>query len=140
MLCYVLCVLRVLRCVLPTVTAHMLCLWGHYIGSRNSSFLLHNAATPFSVSEFLKKHETEFFEVVNAKLSLLKLKRIGVITEDVSSHISASTDEDAQEILYDHLMHHADVDTLRVYCDVAIAAKGHPRMQSFGEKMKGELQ
>ena len=112
-----------------------------YVGVRNSSFLpLYAAATPVSVSEFLNKHETEFFGVVNAKLSLLRLKRIGVITEDVLSHIKVATNKDAQEILYDHLIHHADLDTLQKYCDVAIEAEGHPKMQAFGKKMKEELQ
>ena len=111
-----------------------------HVGVRDSSFLPLYAATPVSVSEFLNKHETEFFRVVNAKLSLLRLKRIGVITEDVLSHINSATNEDAQEILYDHLIHHADLDTLRKYCDVAIQAEGHPKMQAFGKKMKEELQ
>ena len=47
--------------------------------------------------------------------------------------------EDAQEILYDHLIHHADLDTLRKYCGVAIQAEGYPKMQAFGKKMKEEL-
>ena len=101
---------------------------------------LHDAVSPVSVSKLLKKHDTEFFEVVNPKLKLLKLKRIGVITEDVLSHIDTATNEDAQEILYDHLIHHADLDTLRKYCDVAIQAEGHPNMQALGKKMKEELQ
>ena len=36
------------------------------------SFVGLNAATQFSASEFLKKHETEFFEVVDPRLSLFK--------------------------------------------------------------------
>ena len=101
---------------------------------------LHNAAAPFSVSEFLKKHETEFFEVVNPKLSLLTLIRKGVITEDVeSSIIKTSNTKDAQEILHRHLTHHANVDTLRMYCEVAIDAHGFPNMQALGSRMKEEL-
>ena len=100
---------------------------------------VYNAATPFSVSEFLRKHETEFFSVIDARLSLLRLRRKGVITQDVETRINAATNEDAQEILYDHLTRNANVDALKEYCEVAIAAKGHPNMQALGRKMKGEL-
>lgn len=56
------------------------------------------------------------------------------------SRISAATnEEDAQEILFAHLSCNADVDTLREYCEVIIAANGFPKMQSFGRNMK-ELQ
>ena len=103
--------------------------------------LLYNAATPFSVTEFLEKHETEFFSVVNPRLSLKRLKRKGVISEGVESRINSATNKvDAQEILFAHLMHHADVDALMRYCEVAIEADGYPNMQSLGRKMKEELQ
>ena len=108
-----------------------MCLW----------FLLHNAAATFPVTEFLEKYETEFFSVVNARLSLLRLKRKGVITQDIESRINAATnDEDAQEILFAHLLRNADVDTLLKYCEVIIAANGYPKMQSLGTKMKEDLQ
>ena len=97
------------------------------------------AATQFSASEFLLKHETEFFEVVNPRLSLLRLVRKGVITEDVKSDINTSNTKDAREVLYHHLAHHANVDTLREYCEVAIDAEGYPKMQSLGRKMMKEL-
>ena len=101
---------------------------------------LHSAAAPLSVSEFLKKHETEFFRVVNPRFSLLRLQRKGVISQDVVSRISAATnEEDAQEILFTHLLHNADVNVLRVYCEVIIAANGFPKMQLFGRRMKEEL-
>ena len=103
--------------------------------------LLLNPATPFPVKEILKKHETEFFSVVDARLSLRKLKRLQVITQDIMALINAATnDEDAQEILYEHLTDHADVDSLLKYCEVIIAAEGYPRMQSLGMKMKEDLQ
>ena len=95
---------------------------------------------PFSVSEILKQHETEFFTVVYPRLSLLRLIRKGVITEDVKSSIDSSNTEDAREILFDHLKCHANEDTLREYCEVAIAADGFPNMQALGRKMKEELQ
>ena len=101
---------------------------------------MHNAAAPRSVSEFLKKHETEFFEVVNPRQSLLRLVRKDVITEDVKSSIDTSNTKDAQEILYAHLMHYGSMDTLMEYCEMAIDADGLPKMQSFGRKIKQELQ
>ena len=73
------------------------------------SFVGLTAATQFSASEFLKKHETEFFEVVDPRLSLLRLVRKCVITEDVKSDINTSNTDD--EVLYHHLAH-ANVDTL----------------------------
>lgn len=64
-----------------------------------------------------------------------------MITQDIESRINAATnDEDAQEILFAHLLHHADIDTLLKYCEVIIAANGYPRMQSLGTKMKEDLQ
>ena len=101
---------------------------------------VYNAATPFSVSEFLRKHETEFFSVIDARLSLLRLKRKGVISQDVETRINAATDKDAQEILYDHMTRNANVDALKEYCEVAIDADGFPNMQALGRKMKEELQ
>ena len=98
------------------------------------------AAAHCSVPDFLKKHETAFFEVVNPRLSLFRLVRKGVITEDVKSSIDFSNTKDAREVLYHHLAHHANVDTLKEYCEVAIDADGYPKLQSFGRKMKEELQ
>ena len=98
------------------------------------------AATQFSASEFLKSYETEFFEVVDPRLSLLRLVRKGVITEDVKSDIYTSSTKDAREVLYHHLAHHANVDTLREYCEVAIDAEDYPEMQSLGRKMMKELE
>ena len=119
----------------------LLGIWGKRSVILRAGFLPCNAATPFPVTEFLKKHESEFFSVVNARFSLRRLKRLGVITQDVMSHIDAATnDEDAQEILFEHLMDHANVDTLMKYCEVIIAADGYPNMQSLGRKMKEELE
>jgi len=104
-------------------------------------FLCYHVATTLPVSELLTKHEPEFFSVVNARFSLRRLKRLGVITQDVMAHIDAATnEEDAQEILYEHLANHASVDTLMKYCEVIMAADGYPKMKSLGEKMMEELQ
>ena len=102
----------------------------------------HTAAAPgpFPISDFLKKHEAEFFTVVNPKQSLLRLIRKGVITEGVKSNIDAADTKDALEILYDHLICHGSTDTLMQYCEMAIDATGLPNMQAFGRKMKEELQ
>ena len=96
-------------------------------------------AGTFSVAKFLKKHEEEFFRVVNPKQSLLRLIRKGVITSDVKSSIDSSNSKDAAEILYQHLKDHGNATTLREYCEVAIDADGLPNMQTFGKKMKKDL-
>ena len=98
------------------------------------------ADTQFSVSDFLRKHETEFFEVVEPRLSLLRLVHKGVITKDVKSSIDTSNTKDAREVLYHYLTHHATVDTLMEYFEMAIDAEGYPNMQSLGRKMKEELE
>ena len=73
--------------------------------------------------------------------SLRRLQRKEVIPEDVVSDISAATNvADRQEILFLHLSRNADVKTLREYFDVITAANGFPKMQSFGKRMKEELQ
>ena len=97
------------------------------------------AASPFSVSPFLETYEKKFLEVVNPKQSLLKLIREGVISSDVKTAIETTNEEDAKYILFEHLQKNATVDTLRVYCDVAIAANGFPRMQELGKKMMDAL-
>ena len=89
--------------------------------------------------EILKKYEDEFFEVVNAKYNLLKLKRKGVITEDIERRISATNDDEAREILYDHLKLHGSLETLREYCKVTIAADGYPNMQRLAQMIMKEL-
>ena len=91
------------------------------------------------MSEVLEKYEDTFFKVVNAKYNLLKLKRKGVITQDIERRISATNDDEGREILFDHLKHHGSVDTLREFCKVAIAADGYPNMQKLAEKMMKDL-
>ena len=78
------------------------------------SFVGLTAARQFAASEFLQKYETECFEVVDPRLSLLRLVRKGVITEDVMSDINTSNTKDECEALYHHLAHHANVDTEHV--------------------------
>ena len=98
------------------------------------------AASPFSASQFLKTYEDEFVEVVNAKQSLFRLRHKGVISQAVMASIEATkNDEDAKYILLEHLEKNATVDTLREYCEVAIAADGYPRMQELGRKMMKTL-
>ena len=96
-------------------------------------------AARFSVTKFLKKHEDDFFKYVNPRQSLLRLKRKGVITEDVKSSIDGSNTKDALEYLYDHLKCYGNLHTLREYCKMAIDAEGFPNMQALGRKMMKEL-
>ena len=51
------------------------------------------AASPFSASQFLNTYEDEFVEVVNAKHSLLKLRRKGVISQAVRASIEGANEE-----------------------------------------------
>ena len=97
------------------------------------------AASSFSVSQFLETHEDEFLGIVNPKQSLLKLKHKGVISPDIRTAIESANDEDAKYILLEHLQKYATADALRVYCEVAMAAKGFPRMQALGRKMMAAL-
>ena len=93
------------------------------------------AVSSSSISQLLSMYEDEFLDVVNAKQSLLQLKHKGVISPDVKAAIDRANDEDAKYILFEHLEKNATVDTLRVFCEVAIAADGFPRMQDLGRKL-----
>ena len=88
-----------------------------------------------SVPDVLKEYEDAFFQVVHPKYNLFKLVRKNVITEDLASRISATTDDEGRELLYHHLKHHGSVQTLREFCEVAVAADGYPNMQKLAEKM-----
>ena len=92
-----------------------------------------------AVSQVLEKYEDEFFEVVDANFNLLKLKRKKVITKRLVSKIESADDENAKEILFDHLKCNADMASLREYCKVVIAADAYPKMQELGQKMLSEL-
>ena len=94
---------------------------------------------PFSASTFLKTYEDEFLNVVDANQNLLKLKHKKVIPDKVKTKIEGATEEDAKYILLEHLQKNATLVTLRVYCDVAIAADGYTQMQELGKKMKAAL-
>ena len=100
-----------------------------------------DTASTFSASQFLKLFEDEFFDATNAKVSLLKMKRKGVISSKVASAIEKASDEDAIEELYQHLGNCATVDTLREYCRITTSesADGYPKMQDLGKKMLKEL-
>ena len=125
-------------CSCAQYTCHKVC-----VQYNNGAFFLTSllpAASPFSASQFLKTYEDEFVEVVNAKQSLLKLRRKGVISQAVRASIEATKDEeDAKYLLLEHLEKNATVDTLREYCKIAIAADGYPRMQELGRKMMKTL-
>lgn len=93
------------------------------------------AASAFSASHFLTEFESEFIEVVNAKLSLVKLKHKGVIPADAKRSIMDANDDDAKYILFEHLEKYSTEDTMREYCRVLIAANGFPRMKALGSRM-----
>ena len=76
---------------------------------------------------------------VNAKHNVLRLKRKGVISEDVVADIKSKCDEEAKEIMYDHLITHGTLDTLREWCEWAETANGFPKMQELGRQMKVKL-
>ena len=107
-------------------------------GTLSLTFML-PAALPFSASQFLKTYEDEFVEVVNAKQSLFRLRHKGVISPDVKTSIERANEENAKYLLLEHLEKNATLDTLREYCEVAIAADGYPRMQELGRKMLNAL-
>ena len=92
-----------------------------------------------AASQVLEKHEEEFFDVVDAKLDLLRLKRKKVITESLISKIETANSKDAKEILFQHLQCNADVAALREYCTMIIAADAFPKLQKLGAKMLTEL-
>ena len=98
-----------------------------------------NAAPQPSACSILKKHEEDFFECVDAQYNVLRLKRKNVIPPSVAREISEKTYEEAKELLYDHLLKHATEDSLREWCEWALAAQGYPKMQELGKKMKNEL-
>ena len=115
---------------------------GSYIRMFNNAFTLPSllpAALLFSASLFLKDYDKEFLEVVHAKQSLLELKYKGVISPGVATAIDTAIEENAKYLLFEHLVKNATVDTLREYCEVAIAADGFPRMQALGRKMMAAL-
>ena len=101
-------------------------------------FFYYTASLP-PVRHILKEHEDEFFTCVNAKYNVLRLKRKQVISQEVVSSIQAASDEEAKEILYDHLLTHGTVDAMKEWCKWAMFADGHPNMQEFGRKVMDEL-
>ena len=104
------------------------------------SYAYFNAAPPSLVHMVLEKYEEDFFKCVNAKLRLRRLIRRGVIADTIKGDIESANDDEAREILFDHLKQNANVDTLKKYLKVAIAADGYPNMQSLGRKMMEELE
>ena len=81
------------------------------------------------------EYEDVFFQVDHAKCNWLKLVRKNVITENIASRTSATTDDESRELLYHHLKHHGSVQTLREFCEVVVAADGYPNMQKLAEKI-----
>ena len=61
---------------------------------------------------------------------MLRLKRKGVIPVDSVLRIAATSDTEGEEIMHDHLLHHAAVADLREFCEMAITADMYPVMQA----------
>ena len=95
--------------------------------------------SPFSALKFLEQFQKEFLEVVNPKQSLLELKHKGVIPAEVATAIETTNSGNAKYLLLEHLEKNANENTLREYCNVAIAADGYPNMQALGSKMMAAL-
>ena len=90
--------------------------------------------------QLLEQYDKEFLEVVDAKQSLLELKRKEVISQSVATAINGTAnDKDARYLLFEHLTKNADEKSLREYCKVAIAARGYSKMQALGRKMMAAL-
>ena len=98
-----------------------------------------NAASPFSVSAFLKTYESEFLKVVNAKHGLIRLKHEDVIPASLKKQIEDADEEEARYLLFEHLEKNATLAILRAYCDVASEAGGFAQTKELGKKMKAAL-
>ena len=95
----------------------------------------------YTALQVLKKYEDEFFKVVVPnKFDLHRLYYNGVVNEQIMHWIiGANSNHEAQELLYEHLTRHADVNMLSDYCKVISEASGYHRMQELGRKMLSEL-
>ena len=103
-------------------------------------FLFDAAAAQSLKCRVLKEYEEHFIEVVEVKEIVLRLHRRNVIPQSVMNRITRSdSDKEAQEILFDHLKQHGNVDSLKAFCEEAISADGYPNMQSLGREMKDML-
>ena len=62
-----------------------------------------------------------------------------MITEDLISKIEYSNHSNTKESLFEHLMRHADVGGLRIYCNMAKDTDGLPNMQKLGRNRLNDL-
>ena len=76
---------------------------------------------------------------MDAKFNLLELKRKEVIPDGLVTKIENADDRTARELLFEHLIRHADVATLREYCKVAKSANAFPKMKDLAKKMLHNL-
>lgn len=93
-----------------------------------------------TASEVLRKYEHEFFRVVNPIHRLHCLERKHVITDTLRTEIERADSETAKELLFKHMVYHANVAALREYCNIAVEAHSYPMMQHLGRNMLSELQ
>ena len=97
---------------------------------------------PFDAAELplekrvLKKYEEQFFKVVEVKEIASGLHRREVIPQTVLNRIKKSdSDKEERELLFDHLMQHGDMDSVKAFCEEADLASGYPHMQKLGRDM-----
>ena len=91
----------------------------------------------------LKKCEESFFEVVAVRNIATGLRQRDVIPDGILNQITHSdSEETALRLLFGHLEKHADVDSLKTFCEVIISDgyKAYPRMQRLGKEMKDMLE
>ena len=91
----------------------------------------------------LKKYKDTFFEVVAVQNIATGLRQQDVIPDGTLDKITHSdSEETALGLLFGHLVKHADVDSLKAFCEVIISHgyKAYPRMQRLGREMKDMLE
>ena len=88
----------------------------------------------------LKKYEEQFFKVVEVKEIVSGLHRRGVIPQRVFNQIKKSdSDKEERELLFEHLMQHGDMDSVKAFCEEADLASGYPNMNKLGRDMMDML-
>ena len=68
------------------------------------------------------------------------LLRKEVIPQSVVIQVEKMSDKQARELLFDHLMKHGDMDSVKAFCKEAIATTGYPHMKKLGKDMMAMLE
>lgn len=88
----------------------------------------------------LKKYEEQFHNVVEVKEIVHGLHRKEVISRRVLNQVEEISDKQARELLFDHLMKHGDMDSVKAFCKEAISTTGYPHMKNLGKEMLAMLE